>query len=138
MPVVCAVVLGGGLGSLARYGLDTLIEHRVDSLFPWATFTINMTGCFLNGLLVAAVIDTLGVPSWAARGLIVGFLGAYTTFSTFGAETYQLTDLRHWASRSRTSRSAQRSASPQSRSGRRSGACELCNPVSDTGGETRA
>jgi CrcB protein len=96
MAVVCAVVVGGGLGSLARYGLDTLIEHRVDSLFPWATFTINMTGCFLNGLLVAAVIDTLGVPSWAARGLIVGFLGAYTTFSTFGAETYQLTELRHW------------------------------------------
>lgn len=96
MPVVLAVAVGGGLGSLARYGLDTLIEHRVDSLFPWATFTINVTGCFLNGLLVAVVVDALAAPSWASRGLIVGFLGAYTTFSTFGAETYELTGLGHW------------------------------------------
>jgi fluoride exporter len=96
MPVVLAVVLGGGLGSLARYSLDSLIEHHVDSIFPWATFTINITGCFLNGLLVVIVVDALGAPQWASRGLIVGFLGAYTTFSTFGAETYELTELGHW------------------------------------------
>jgi CrcB protein len=68
----------------------------VESLFPWATFTINVTGCFLNGLLVAIVVETLGAPSWLSRGLIIGFLGAYTTFSTFGAETYELTELGHW------------------------------------------
>jgi fluoride exporter len=96
MPVVFAVVVGGGLGSLARYGLDTLVEHRVDSLFPWATFTINVTGCFLNGLLVVVLVEALAAPQWLSRGLIVGFLGAYTTFSTFGAETYELTELGHW------------------------------------------
>jgi fluoride exporter len=96
MPVVLAVAFGGGLGSLARYGLDALIEHRAASLFPWATFTINVSGCFLNGLLVAVVADSLEAPPWASRGLIIGFLGAYTTFSTFGAETYELTELGHW------------------------------------------
>ena len=96
MPVALAVVFGGGLGSLARYGLDSLLEHRVDSLFPWATFAINVTGCFLNGLLVAVVVDSLGAPAWVSRGLIIGFLGAYTTFSTFGAETYELTEIGHW------------------------------------------
>jgi CrcB protein len=96
MPVALAVVAGGGLGSLARYGLDVALERHVDSLFPWSTFAINVSGCFLNGLLVALVVDALGAPQWASRGLIVGFLGAYTTFSTFGAESYELTELGHW------------------------------------------
>ena len=96
MPVVVGVALGGALGASSRYLLDSLIERNVSSIFPWATFTINITGCFLNGLLVALVVDALGAPSWLSRGLIVGFLGAYTTFSTFGAETYELTELSHW------------------------------------------
>src|SRR5581483_3505928 len=81
MPIVLAVAAGGGLGALARYGVDALIEHHADALFPWSTFTINVSGCFLNGLLVA---------------LVVGSLGAYTTFSTFGAETYELTEMGRW------------------------------------------
>ena len=95
MPVVLAVAVGGAGGAVARYGLDSLIEHHVDALFPWATFTINISGCFLNGLLVALVVDALGAPSWLSRGLIVGFLGAYTTFSTFASETYELHELSH-------------------------------------------
>jgi CrcB protein len=96
MPVVLAVASGGAAGALARFGVDSLLERHVDALFPWSTFAINISGCFLNGLLVALVVDALGAPPWAARGLIVGFLGAYTTYSTFGAETYELTELHHW------------------------------------------
>ena len=96
MPVVFAVASGGAAGALARFGVDSLIERHVDSLFPWSTFAINVSGCFLNGLLVALVVDALGAPAWAARGLIVGFLGAYTTYSTFAAETYELTEMRQW------------------------------------------
>ena len=97
MPVVFAVASGGAAGALARFGVDSLIERHVNSLFPWSTFAINVSGCFLNGLLVALVVDALGAPAWAARGLIVGFLGAYTTYSTFGAETYELTEMHQWA-----------------------------------------
>jgi fluoride exporter len=96
MPAILAVALGGGAGALARFGVDSLLEHRVDSVFPWSTFAINVSGCFLSGLLVAVVVDSLGAPPWVGRGLIVGFLGAYTTFSTFGAETYELTEIGHW------------------------------------------
>jgi fluoride exporter len=96
VPVVLAVASGGAAGALARFGVDSLIERHVHSLFPWSTFAINISGCFLNGLLVALVVDALGAPTWATRGLIVGFLGAYTTFSTFGAETYELTEMRQW------------------------------------------
>ena len=96
MPVALTIASGGAAGALARFGVDSLIERHVDSLLPWSTFAINISGCFLNGLLVALVVDALGAPSWAARGLIVGFLGAYTTFSTFGAETYELTEMRQW------------------------------------------
>ena len=76
MPVVLAVAAGGSLGALARFGLDALIEHHLDALFPWSTFAINISGCFLNGLVVAVVVDALGAPAWVSRGLVIGFLGA--------------------------------------------------------------
>jgi CrcB protein len=96
MPVVLAIALGGSAGALTRYGIDSLIERHTESLFPWATFSINVSGCFLNGLIVALVVDALGAPAWLSRGLVIGFLGAYTTFSTFAAEDYELTELSHW------------------------------------------
>ena len=49
MPIGLSVAFGGALGALARYGLDRLIERRSASLFPWSTFTINVTGCLLAG-----------------------------------------------------------------------------------------
>ena len=90
MPVLLAVALGGALGSVGRYSLDRLIEHRADSLFPWATFTINMTGCLLIGIVIAALVDRDHTPAWLRVGLVMGVLGGYTTFSTFAQETLDL------------------------------------------------
>ena len=90
MPVVVAVALGGALGALARYGLDRFIEHHVVTVFPWSTFAINMTGCLLVGLTVGALVDAHHFPAWLRVGAVVGFLGAYTTFSTFAQETHDL------------------------------------------------
>jgi fluoride exporter len=88
--LVIAVGLGGAAGALARYGLDRLIEHHVMTVFPWSTFTINITGCFLAGLAVAALVDRHDLPAWVRTGVVVGFLGAYTTFSTFAQESRDL------------------------------------------------
>jgi CrcB protein len=92
MATIAAIAAGGSLGSLARYGLDVAIERRAFSLFPWSTFTINLSGCFLVGLLIAAVVDRHHAPHWLRIGLVVGFCGAYTTFSTFAQETYGLVE----------------------------------------------
>lgn len=97
MPTVLAVALGGALGALARYGVDTLVERRTESLFPLATFLINVSGCVMIAIAVAVVVDRLHAPSWLGVGLVAGFLGAYTTFSTFAFETYELVELRHVA-----------------------------------------
>ena len=90
MATIAAVAAGGSLGTLARYGLDAAIERRSFSLFPWSTFAINMSGCFLVGMLIAALVDRHHAPHWLRIGLVVGFCGAYTTFSTFAQESYGL------------------------------------------------
>jgi len=94
MAVALAVVVGGGFGALSRYGVDTWIEHRVESLFSWATFVINVSGCFAVGFLIAALGDRQRAPEWLRIGLVVGFCGGFTTFSTFGQEALDLVEAR--------------------------------------------
>jgi len=90
MGTVAAVAFGGAVGAAARYGLDRLMESHVESAFPAATFTVNVTGCAVSGLIVAVLVERLGAPSWLGVGASVGFVGAYTTFSTFAFEAYGL------------------------------------------------
>ena len=97
MPLVLAVGLGGGIGAISRYSVDRLIEHRVDSVFPWATFVINLSGCFAVGFIIAAVVDRHRAPQWLKVGLTIGFCGGYTTFSTFAQESLDLIEARDFA-----------------------------------------
>ena len=90
MPVFLAVAIGGAVGASSRYGLDRLIERRSFAVFPWSTFTINVSGCFLIGLVIAALVDRHEAPAWVRVGLVVGVLGGYTTFSTFAQESLDL------------------------------------------------
>jgi CrcB protein len=92
MPVIVGVALGGALGASARYGLDRFIEARSFAVFPWATFTINLTGCFLIGVIGESLVDRHHLPAWLRVGLIVGVIGGYTTFSTFAQEALALVD----------------------------------------------
>jgi CrcB protein len=94
MSIALAVALGGSVGALSRYGLDSLIERRTESLFPWATFTINMTGCLAVGFVLAALVDRHRAPAWLRAALVIGFCGAFTTFSTFAQETLDLLEAR--------------------------------------------
>jgi fluoride exporter len=97
VPVVVAVAAGGALGALARYGLDRLIERRSFSLFPWSTFAINVSGCFVVGLVIGSLVDRHHAPQWVRAALVVGFCGAYTTFSTFAQETLDLTEANDYS-----------------------------------------
>jgi len=94
MGVALAVALGGAFGAVSRYGVDAWVERRAESTFPWSTFAINVSGCFLVGFVIAALVDRQRAPQWLRVGLVVGFCGGYTTFSTFAQETLDLVETR--------------------------------------------
>ena len=90
MSVILGVAAAGALGALSRYGVDTFVERRTDAVFPWATFLINVSGCLAVGFLIAALVDRHRAPEWLRVGLVLGFCGGYTTFSTFAQEALDL------------------------------------------------
>ena len=82
------VFLGGGLGALSRFTLTKAITDLCGIKFPWGILTCNLLGCFLIGL--AAGYASKAVPEWFGPLLIVGFLGGFTTFSTFANDSFNL------------------------------------------------
>lgn len=88
---VLGVVVGSALGAPVRYLLDHLVSARHERLFPWGTFVVNVSGSFLLGLLVSAAAHG-GVAPWLLAALGTGFLGSYTTFSTYAWETLRLVE----------------------------------------------
>ena len=84
--VLAAVALGGALGAPARYGLAQLV-HVAPGSFPWATFATNVTGSFALGLVLALVVERFPPTRYVRPFVATGFLGAYTTYSTFAVET---------------------------------------------------
>jgi CrcB protein len=83
------VMLGGAIGAPLRYLTDLLVQSRHDGAYPWGTFTVNVVGSGLLGL-VAGGVTTVGTPHWVLAVVGTGFCGALTTFSTFGYETVRL------------------------------------------------
>jgi len=90
-----AIGLAGALGALARYGVEGAIARRTTS-FPWATFVVNVSGSFLLGLVVTLLGERVAVAPWVRSALAIGFLGAYTTFSTLSLESYRLLEARSY------------------------------------------
>lgn len=83
---VLLVASGGAAGAVARYGANLLCAEIFGHRFPWGTFAVNVLGCFLLGVLVqTATLSTVSDATKLAVG--TGFLGAFTTFSTFSVET---------------------------------------------------
>ncbi len=82
------IALGGSLGSLARYWVGSTVAGRMGTRFPFGTFVINITACIIIGFSLAFLARRTELnPAW--RFLVpVGFIGAYSTFSTFEWETY--------------------------------------------------
>lgn len=82
------ILLGGGVGSLTRYLTTTAILTRFGGRFPLGTFVINVSGSFLIGLIMTLLTERLpDSPYWRPL-LVIGFLGGYTTFSSFEWEIY--------------------------------------------------
>ncbi len=89
--------IGGCLGAIARYALGLWLVERLGTGFPLHTLAINVTGSFAIGVLLVLFTERLGLdPAWRLL-LVVGFLGGYTTFSSYTFEALALVELGEWA-----------------------------------------
>jgi CrcB protein len=88
--------VAGFFGSIARYAVGGLVS-RVDETFPWGTFVVNISGSFVLGFFVAVVAHRVVVHPDVRIAVAVGFLGAYTTFSTLALETFEFAETNAWS-----------------------------------------
>jgi len=91
------IAIFGAVGTLARYGLQGAVQIRTASTFPLGTLLVNLSGCFLLGLIGQLTLNRMVIsPDWRVA-IAVGFFGGYTTFSSFGWETAKMLEAGEWA-----------------------------------------
>jgi len=90
------IAVFGALGTLARYGLQGLVQVKMGSTFPYGTLAINLTGCFFLGLIGQFTLNRLVISPELRMAIAVGFFGGYTTFSSFGWETAKMLEAGEW------------------------------------------
>jgi fluoride exporter len=90
------IAIGGALGAIARYQVAAVVQARVPVGFPYGTFVVNVSGCLIMGFATALLTERLMVhPNWLFL-IPIGFIGAYTTFSTFELETFRAVTDGSW------------------------------------------
>ena len=89
MRTTLVIGAAGALGAMARHLLESVANRHWGDTFPWGTFVVNVSGAFALGALVGLFAHRLGVPLWLQAAATVGFLGAYTTFSTLSLQIYR-------------------------------------------------
>lgn len=89
MPLVL-IALGGAAGATTRYLVDTWVTDRTGAVFPWGTLVINVSGSLVLGLLFALAVESGLLPASVRGPVLIGFIGAYTTFSTLMLESWRL------------------------------------------------
>ena len=90
-----AIMMGGALGALLRYLISNAIYDWLGRSFPWGTLGVNVFGSFLMGLLSLLLLERWQIDPAIKLMILVGFLGAFTTFSTFSMETFHLLQQGH-------------------------------------------
>jgi CrcB protein len=96
MQQILLIGLGGALGSMSRYGISIGSRQIAPASIPIGTFSANMLGCFLIGLLATLFLSGDLIPKEWQLPISVGFLGGLTTFSSFSLETIRLLDTNDW------------------------------------------
>lgn len=89
---ILAIAGGGALGAVARFGVSTGVYRWLGRDFPWGTLAVNLLGSFAMGLLFVLLLERGLFAPEARSAVLVGFLGAFTTFSTFSLETLSLVE----------------------------------------------
>ena len=90
------LIVFGALGTLARYGMQGLVQQRTGGTFPWGTLVVNLLGCLLLGGVAEYALTHLSVPPEWRIGITTGLIGAFTTFSTFIWETARMLQDGDW------------------------------------------
>jgi len=90
------IALFGAIGTLARYGLQGVVQIRMGGAFPYGTLLINLSGCFLLGLIGQLTLNRMLISSDMRMAISVGLLGGFTTFSSFGWETAKMLEGGEW------------------------------------------
>jgi len=83
------IAAGGAAGAVLRYGVAGLVHRLTDSTWPWGTLVVNVLGCLAIGLCGALIAGQF-MPERSRMFVLIGVLGSFTTFSTFGFETFEL------------------------------------------------
>ena len=93
------IFLGAGFGGVCRYWISNSVYCLVGRQFPYGTLIVNISGCFLMGLLFVLILERFdGIGPQLRSLLLIGFLGGYTTFSSFSIETLNLFENGAWLS----------------------------------------
>ncbi len=90
------IAVFGAAGTLLRYGIQGLVQTRLNTPFPYGTLLINLSGCFFLGLLGQLMLNRILVPPEWRVAIAVGFFGGFTTFSSFGWETAKMLEDGEW------------------------------------------
>ena len=89
---ILAIATGGAVGAVLRFSMSNGVYRILGRDFPYGTMTVNVLGSFIMGILFTLMVDRLAVSTELRSGILVGVLGAFTTFSSFSLETMALVE----------------------------------------------